>query len=273
MNLDEALQLLAQNPAAELDVAEVALLLAREEYPKLDVEGCLSEIDAMAHEARSYVRGDLDGKLTGLCRYLFHEMGFRGNLQNYYDPANSYFNLVLERRTGIPISLTAVAMAVGNRAGLRVEGVGLPGHFIAKAVAGEHELLFDPFHGGRRLWRRDCENLVRQVTKTDFEATPENLRALPLGLMVQRMLNNLKAVYLGQPDFERGVRIIRRLRQLTPHDAQQDRDLGACYLRLGQHGKALTHLEAYLRNAPGATDEREVRQLVLQARREIAQWN
>src|SRR5262249_21489791 len=122
MNLDEALTLLSREPAAPLDVAEVALHLARDEYPDLDVEAYLGELDAMAHEARRYLRGELPARVTGLCRYLFHEMGFRGNVQDYYDPKNSYLNLVLERRTGIPISLAAVGMAVGRRGRRGVQG-------------------------------------------------------------------------------------------------------------------------------------------------------
>src|SRR5207253_3074376 len=151
MTFDEALQRLAADPQAPLDVAELALLLARDEYPDLDVEAALGELTAMGREARAYVRGDLDARVTGLCCYLFHEMGFRGNAQDYYDPRNSYLNDVLDRRTGIPISLSVVAMAIGSRAGLPVVGVGLPGHFIAKAQHGEQEILFDPFHGGRVL--------------------------------------------------------------------------------------------------------------------------
>ena len=273
MNLDDHLNTLALDPDANLDVAEVALCLAQDEYPTLDVEASLGEIDAMAHEARSYVRGDVEAKLTGLCRYLFHEMGFRGNVQNYYEPGNSYLNIVLERRTGIPISLCAVAMAIGNRAGLEVHGVGLPGHFIAKAVGGGRELLFDPFHGGRRLTRRECETLVEQITKVPFQASAESLRPLPLGPLVQRMLNNLKAIYLGQSDYQRGSRIIGRLRQLDPHNPIHQRDLGACFLQLGQAGKAITHLEAYLDAVPDPGDVADVKKLLQQARRDIARWN
>src|SRR5262245_6283077 len=122
MNLEAALELLSREPAAPLDLAELALMLARDEYTGLDVEGYLAELDAMAGEAKAYVRGDLAARVTGLCRYLFHELGFRGNAQDYYDPRNSYLNQVLDRRTGIPISLSAVAMIVGNRVGLTVVG-------------------------------------------------------------------------------------------------------------------------------------------------------
>ena len=89
-------------------MAEIALRLARDEYPNVDVEAHIGELNAMAHEARRYMSGNLSAKVTGLCRYLFHDMGFRGNVKDYYDPGNSYFNLVLERRTGIPITLSAL---------------------------------------------------------------------------------------------------------------------------------------------------------------------
>src|SRR5438552_8487835 len=151
MNLNATLEALAQDPVAPLDLAELALSLARDEYPDLDVEAYLGELDGMAHEARRYLRGDLAARVSGLCRYLFHDMGFRGNQADYYDPRNSYLNQVLDRRLGIPITLSAVAMAVGRRAGLEVAGVGLPGHFVAKAVLDGREVLFDPFHGGRVL--------------------------------------------------------------------------------------------------------------------------
>src|SRR5688500_8964931 len=135
MSLDEVLPLLACEPTADVDLAEVALLLAREEYADVDVEATLAELSAMAHDVRPRLRGPLAARVAALSRYLFHELGFRGNTQNYYDPRNSYFNQVLDRRTGLPITLSLVAMSVGSRAGLEVHGVGLPGHFIVKAVA------------------------------------------------------------------------------------------------------------------------------------------
>src|SRR6266849_5315379 len=230
MNLDEALNQLAEQADARLDVAELALWLARDEYPELDVDAYLSELNGMAHEAKTYLRGSLEARVTGLCRYLFHEMGFRGNTQNYHDPRNSYFNQVLDRRTGIPITLSVLAMSVGQRAGLQVVGVGLPGHFVVKAVAEGREVLFDPFHGGRLLTPTDCEHLVQQVTGQSFAAGPATLAALPLGLLLMRLLNNLKAVYLGQKDFTRAVRVLERLRQLDPADPLQRRDLGISLL-------------------------------------------
>src|SRR5947207_2031741 len=108
----------ANFPDAPYDVAPLALHLARDDSPDPAVEAQLSELDALAHEARGYIRGDLEARVRGLCRYLFHELGFHGNDKHYYDPQNSYLHLVLERRTGIPITLSVVAMALGRRCGL-----------------------------------------------------------------------------------------------------------------------------------------------------------
>jgi len=272
MNLNAALAFLAEDLSAPLDLAELALMLARDEYRDLDVEACLSEVNGMAHEARSYVRGDLKARVTGLCRYLFHEMGFHGNVDNYYDPANSYFHLVLERRTGIPITLSAVMMAIAARVGLNVAGVGLPGHFVVKVVEDEREIIVDPYHGGRLLTPVDCENLVRQVTGREFEATRENLHALPLGLVVFRMLNNLKGIYLAEKDFSRAIRVMERMCQLN-QDVAQRRDLGTSLLHAGQPGKAIDHLTAYLAAFPQADDASVVRLLLKEARAHVAGLN
>ncbi|HTU20150.1 MAG TPA: transglutaminase-like domain-containing protein [Gemmataceae bacterium] len=273
MNLDLALSLLSQTPDAPLDLAELALLLARDEYPALDVEAYLSELDGMAHEARANLSGSLTQQVKGLCRYLFHDMGFRGNQQDYYDARNSYLNEVLDRRAGIPITLAVVAVAVGRRAGLDVAGVGLPGHFVAKAVGDDEEVLFDPFHGGRLLTPKKCRLLVEQVTGIPFEVNEEALRAVPLGAIVLRMLNNLKAVYLRGGDYQRAARIIERLRQLSPHDPLQRRDLGATLFQAGQAGRAIDHLQAYLQASPKAGDADTVKQLLSQAQASVARWN
>jgi regulator of sirC expression with transglutaminase-like and TPR domain len=219
------------------------------------------------------MRGSLAAKVTGLCRYLFHDMGFRGNVKDYYDPRNSYFNQVMERRTGIPITLSALTMAVGRRAGLHVEGVGLPGHFIVKAVEGRHQILIDPFHGGRVITHTDCENLVRQITGVTFEVTPLALEGLPVGLMVRRLLANLKGIYLKLEDCARGVRVMERLHQLNPQDVVLRRDLGTTLAKSGQFGKAINHLQFYLEQAPEAEDIKGVDAILKNAQRRIADWN
>jgi regulator of sirC expression with transglutaminase-like and TPR domain len=273
MNLDAALELLSRSPEAPLDVAEIALRLARDEYPELDVDADLGELAAMAHEAGRYLRGDLAAKVTGLCRYLFHDMGFHGNAKDYYDPRNSYLNQVLERRTGIPITLSVLTLAVGQRAGLAVEGVGLPGHFIVKVVEGPHEILIDPFHGGRVLTDVDCENLVRQVTGVAFDASALTLQATPVGLVIRRLLTNLKGIYLSREDFTRALRVMERLYLLNTRDVVLRRDLGAALVKVGQFGKALDHLRFYLEQAPEADDVKVIDKILKNAERQVAEWN
>ena len=273
MNLDAALTLLARDPTAPLDLAELALTLARDEHPHLDVEAYLGELDAMAREVAPRLRGGLKARTRLLCRYLFDDMGFHGDADEYYDARNSYLNEVMDRRKGIPITLSAVAMTVGARAGLEVVGVGLPGHFVAKAVAAGEEVLFDPFHGGRLLTPADCERLVEQAAGLAFEATPASLRAAPLGHIAVRMLTNLKGAYLRDGDFPRAVRVMERLRQLNPDDLLQRRDLGVALLRAEQPGRAIDHLAAYLEAGPDADDAEVGRQFHSQARALVARWN
>lgn len=273
MNFDAALALLSEDMAAPLDVAELALCLARDEYPNLDVEAYLGEINSMAHEVKAYMRGPLEARVNGLCRYLFHEQGFHGNTRDYYDPANSYLHLVLERRTGIPISLSAVTMAIAARVGLEIAGVGLPGHFVVKAMRDGEEILFDPFHGGRLLTQVDCQNLVHQVTGQEFHASVESLEAVPLGYMILRMLNNLKAIYLKGQDYARAIRVMERIIQVQPGEAGQRRDLGTSLLHAGQPGKAIDHLAEYLAAFPKADDADVVRLLLKEARAYVAGLN
>jgi regulator of sirC expression with transglutaminase-like and TPR domain len=273
MDLDETLAGLAESPAADVDLAEVALHIACDEYGKLDVAGYLSELDVMARDARRFLGKGLDGQVAGLCRYLFHEAGFHGNQNHYYDPRNSYLNEVLDRQTGIPITLSVVAMAVGRRAGLPVEGVALPGHFIAMVRSNDERILFDPYHDGKLLEPSDCVELARRAAGEEVEVSEEMLRPAAPGIIVTRMLTNLKGCYLRKGDFRRAVRTIQRIIQITPEDLSQRRDLGVCCVQAGQPGKAIDHLAAYLNGEPEAGDMEAVEKLLEQARAEVAKWN
>jgi regulator of sirC expression with transglutaminase-like and TPR domain len=273
MDLNAALGALARDPAAPVDVAELALSLAREEYPQLDVEAYLGELNGMALEARNFLGGDLRCRVAGLCRYLFHEMGYRGNKQDYYDPRNSYLNDVMDRRIGIPITLSLLMMALGQRVGLTVAGIGLPGHFIVKAVSADRQILIDPFHGGRVLTFDECEILIRQVTGLPFEATCASLRASPLAQIVKRMLTNLKMIYLKREEYVKAARVIARLWQLAPCDQRERRDLGLALVKLGKAGQAIDHLRAYLESNDAVPDGDSVRALLAQAFAEVCKWN
>jgi regulator of sirC expression with transglutaminase-like and TPR domain len=273
MDLDAALRTLADDSTAPLDIARVALLLAADEYPQLDIDQYLARIDHLATAVASRLTGTLSERAAALGSFLFDDEGFRGNAEDYYAPENSYINVVLDRRLGIPISLSVLAMAVGTRAGLNVVGVGLPGHFVAKAVDGDREALFDPFHGGRLLTPSACEKLVAQVTGSPFRADDEALLATPTLGIVQRMLTNLKGVYAQRQDFRRAARVTARLYQLSPHDPTQRRDLGILMVQTGKAGPAIDHLQAYLEVLPAAPDRPAVEKFLAAAKREVARWN
>lgn len=275
MNLNATLALLATSPTAAPDLGELALLLARDEYPSLDVEGYLAELDALARDARRAVGqpAGLETRVTRLTRFLFHDLGFHGNARDYYDPRNSYLNDVLDRRTGIPITLSIVAMAIGGRIGLEVCGVGLPGHFVAKAVDGPEEVLFDPFHAGRVLSAEQCELLVLRATGQAFVPGTSGLRALPVAGIAVRMLANLRAIYLNRNDLGRGARVLERLRQLEPGNPAHPRDLGICLHGMGQNGRAIDHLRAYVRAHADAADAEAVRRILRAAETAVGRWN
>jgi regulator of sirC expression with transglutaminase-like and TPR domain len=273
MDLDETLTALARDPTADFDVAAVALAVCKDEYPDLDIAAELASIDRLANQVSRRLRGNLARRIATLGEFLFDEMRFRGNIDDYYGAQNSYLNCVLKRRVGLPITLSILTMAVGTRAGLAIAGIGLPGHFIVKAVAGREELLFDPFHGGQTLDRTDCEALVRRVTGADFVATPEELRPISLGSLMRRLLTNLKGAYLRTKDFARAARVIARIRQLVPDDASEGRDLGVCLLQADRPGPAIDLLAGYLEQAEPGPDVEQVEQLLRRARSEVAKWN
>ncbi len=273
MDLSDILENLAEDPHASIDLAEAALWIARDEYPRLDIEAYLSQLDGLAHEGRRFLGQTLDSRVAGLSLFLFHEMGFQGNHQHYYDPRNSYLNEVMDRFTGIPISLSLVTMAVGQRLGMEIFGVALPGHFVTMAVEKGRRIVFDPYHQGVCLTAADCERLVRQAAGVEMQVHLPDLEPASAAAIVTRVLNNLKGCYLRRGDFPRAIRTIQRLRQVAPRDLVQLRDLGACWMQMGRPGRAIDPLERYLEMTPAGEDRDTVIKLLNQARSTIAQWN
>lgn len=277
MDLDDTLLALAEDPTEPVDLAELALAIAADEYDDLVTGEYLSRLDTLAEEVapRISLAVTLEDRVLALTEFLFDDEKFKGNRPQYYDPRNSYLNDVLDRRLGIPITLSVLAIAVGQRAGLDIHGVGLPGHFVAKAIDNEtgEEVIFDPFHRGRILTPVMCEGLVTAVTGEPFAATADALQPCPAGFVAHRILNNLKAIYLRQPDYPRAARTMERLLQLDPGDPTQRRDLGVTLVHAGRPGKALSHLKAYLDAEPLAEDVGTVQGFLKDAKKELAKWN
>ena len=202
--------------------------------------------------------GDTLAQALALSDWLFDKEGFRGNTADYVDPRNSYLNLVLDRRLGIPISLSVVFLEVARRLNVPAQGVGLPGHFIV-AVTGEDAPVFlDPFHGGRPLSVDDCAGLVRRSAgHADFD--PQWLAPTPPRDIVTRMLNNLRQFYVSVEDWPLAVKIAERLVPLQPGVPAHLRDLAILYYRQGALRKASALFGEYLVRAPEAPDADAVR--------------
>jgi regulator of sirC expression with transglutaminase-like and TPR domain len=248
-------------PEGAIDLGRAALLAGAEEEPRrADVERCLALLDEMGEEARVRAAGSGGSRVEALNRYLFNELGFAGNEADYYDPRNSMLHQVLGRRTGIPITLSVVYIEVGRRAGLRVEGLGLPGHFIVRAREGEGEgVLVDPFNG-RQTDRDECEARLDLIYEGRLSLEDEHLRPVGARNILVRMLGNLKAVYARAHLFQRALAAVERILLLAPHDLEERRDRGMLLAQLGRLPEAVAETQHYLNLAPEAPDAEAVRE-------------
>jgi regulator of sirC expression with transglutaminase-like and TPR domain len=242
---------LARLPDAKLDTALAALWIAAEEYPSLDPAVHLARLDALAAAAAPGLEGAWDDpeRAERLLRFLHDEQGFVGNESSYDDPRNSFLNEVLERRTGIPITLSLVLVEVARRAGLPLSGVSFPGHFLVKLEGPELRVL-DPFHG-RVLEPSDCRARLHAALGVDAVFRPElHLRAATPREILVRMLTNLKHLYLRARDFGRTLACCERILLLLPDTPLELRDRGLVYERLECFAAAAHDLERFVELAP-----------------------
>ena len=245
-------------PEAELDLASAALWLAAEDCPELDTQVYLGRLESLADRVR-VAWGKRPGSvaaLDALRSVLVEEESFRGNTNSYYDPQNSFLNKVLDRRVGIPISLSIVWIEVGRRAGIPIEGVNLPGHFVVRLLDRHEPTLIDPFCGGMVLTARECEDRLRQTQGEGWRLSPEDLVAAGPKQMLVRVLNNLRLIYLETEDYGRALSVVDRLALIAGNTPKLRRDRGLLFARLQLYGKAWADLAAYL-GPEETTDENE----------------
>ncbi len=260
---------------ATADLTRIALEIASDADPGLDRDAYLARIDRLADRVRDRCRdGAKVRHLLGQINWvLFVEEGIRGNDTAYYDPRNSFLNEVLDRKLGIPLSLSVLYLAVADRVGLIMGGVNLPGHFLIRTGQGPQTIFVDPYHGGLLLDRAGCARRVEEVTGQVLALDDVSLAACSTATVVARMLRNLKAVYLREGDFAAAVPVLRRLAAITPGDPLERRDLGVACLHVDSPGESIDHLQAYLDARPEADDASDVSALLQAARRKVAEWN
>ena len=247
------------------DLARAALAIARIAYPDLDPAPYLRQLDdlAAAVRPRLYPQASPEAAVTELAGYLFGECGFRGNQEEYYDPRNSYLNDVLERRTGIPITLSVVLIETGARLGLGIEGVGFPGHFLVRVAGSRGPLLLDPFYGGRPIGERELLARYRTFVGSDAPALPPDaLATTGTPAILTRMLRNLLRAYLDQKHHAPALAAADLLLVLVPDSADEVRVRGLLYEHLECFGAALGDFRRYLELAPEAPDAERIRERV-----------
>lgn len=255
---------------------EAAVTLAQDEYPETDVQTVLGEVDQLLARVKRRLAADAPPiqRLRMLNRFFYDDLGFGGNLNNYYDPDNSFPSVLLRTRRGIPISLAVVWMELAQGLGLEVYGVGFPGHFLVKVMLPIGQAVIEPLTG-RSLSREELSEMLEPYRKRSglvdaFEA--------PLGLYLQsatpreilaRMLRNLKEIYKSQEDWLRLLAVQERLVVLLPESWSEYRDRGLVHASLGHQAEALADLECYLVHAENVVDVDAVAERVSLIRRQL----
>jgi len=252
-----------------IDRARACLMIAQDAYPGLDVERYLGDIERMAIRLRGRVPQSSVGeeRVVALNQFLYGDLGFWGNAEDYYDPRNSYLNEVLDRRTGIPITLGILYMELGRRVGLPLEGVSFPGHFLVRLRLRGGTLVLDPFSGGTPQAEDELRRrLDRVVPEQARGGVP--LAELPLDHFLEpaskrqilsRVLRNLKGIYREADKPERMLEVLNRMLLVSPEASAELRDRGYLYQRLECWRPALKDLTDYLERVPDAPDLDDVR--------------
>lgn len=252
-----------------IELARACLQIAQDAYPGLDVDGYVGEVERFANRlrARFAPQASIEDRVIALNEFLFDDLGFGGNTDDYYDPRNSYLNEVIDRRTGIPITLSVIYMEIGRRIGLPFEGVSFPGHFLVRLPLRGGTLVLDPFAGGLPQPEAELrERLKRVVPRHALGGVP--VAELPLEQFLEpasnrqilvRVLRNLKGIYREKDQPERLLAVLNRMILAAPESAIELRDRGFVYQRLECWRPALQDLAAYLEREPDAPDQDEVR--------------
>jgi regulator of sirC expression with transglutaminase-like and TPR domain len=258
-----------------IPLARGALLIAQEEYRELDLDKYLDKLAALAREAEIVVKmgNDTIEKIQLLSHFLFEQKGFEGNREEYADPRNSFLNEVLDRRRGIPITLSIIYLEVGRRLGLNLYGVGFPTHFLVKAVDERGELIIDPFYDGAILTLEEIRARLTQVYGQPVEVSPAHLKPLGTRHILVRMLRNLKAGYLKSSDSTRALAALDRILLLDPRSLEEMMERGVLYESLECFKAALDDFQSFLSQAPEHTASETAREAVLRLARQVDRIN
>jgi regulator of sirC expression with transglutaminase-like and TPR domain len=266
-SLDQQLSKLVRAPDSVFDMAECALIVAQHEYPNLDIHAYLQRLDQIADRLRQRLPADA-GKphlLSMLNHYLFRELGYAGNLDDYYDPRNSFLNDVIDRRVGIPITLSIFYMEIGRRIGVNLQGVSFPGHFLAKCTTDQGVIVIDPFNKGASLSEADLRGRLKQSGAGDDSAeiplAPLLRPATPKEILA-RLARNLKAIYVESGELEKAIAMTSLILAINTNDAKELRDRAQMYQKLSCFRAALADFERLVEIDADAAEDDGIRDTI-----------
>jgi len=265
-----------------IDLLRAALVIAQTEYPRLAEAKYIARVHSLAERVRS--RSDSQSALNKVPEpietvrainiVMFEEEGFRGNREDYLDPRNSFLNEVLDRKLGIPISLSLIYMEIGRRVGLPLLGVGMPGHFLLKHYDEYgNELLIDVFEGGRIITSAACQQRLDEIYSGQMTLQPEHLAAVTRRQLLTRMLNNLRQIYISARNFRKALTMVDLTLCMHPRSPEDIKHRAILRYNLKHFSTALQDFELYVQIAPEASDAEEIRQTALAIRRSMALLN
>ncbi|MDT9188077.1 MAG: transglutaminase-like domain-containing protein [Limnospira sp. PMC 894.15] len=251
-------------PENQIDLAKAALYIAREHQPYFNHLEYLQHLDRMAADVLERLEKPAYPMriIKAINHYLYDELGFRGNRTEYYDPKNSFFNQVIDRRTGIPITMSLVYLEIAKRMDFPMVGIGMPGHFLIKPEFEDAGIYVDAFGRGEVLFPEDCELRLSEIYGQPMKLRPEFLNPIAPRQFLRRMLQNLKAIYMNVGEFEEALKVVERIVILSPDDIKEKRDRGLIYYQLYRWSEARCDLEDYLNHLPTAQDAGIIQQLL-----------
>jgi regulator of sirC expression with transglutaminase-like and TPR domain len=274
--MDRLLDLLTGKDAS-VPLDRAALELAAIEFPEVEIEteAFVSLLDSHAAELGGRLSDAHDGEafVRAANQYLFEELGFHGNLSDYYNPRNSCLNEVLTARTGIPITLSVVYMEISRRLGRPVEGIGLPGHFIVRYDDGMYCTFVDTFHGGRLLSQEQCFQLAREVSQVELQPDPKWLAPVSKRDLLLRMLRNLSAAYASRGHTEKAIETLNLLIRANPGSADEYRQRGILEVQAGKNTAAKQDLARYVELSGSREDRERARAQIQNILRWVASMN
>lgn len=252
---------LAAQPDHKISLAEAALQIALDEYPELDISYYKNLLKGWTTSMNAkYSRKRIRNQLEEINQWLFSEMNFTGNIENYYDPRNSFLNDVMDRRTGIPITLSVIYLEMAWALGMSAAGVGFPGHFLVRVMDDAKPIYIDPFHKGNIMTAEECVEFLNEITEGELKFDQKFLSAVNKKEIIVRMLRNLKRIYIEMSNYSKLINILDHLVVITAGEAEEIRDRGIIYYQMKAFKNALHDFETFLSIAPDSEDAEVIQQ-------------